>query len=44
MTQVRAIRQARRYLRRNDGNLARVLNAYKEADAKGERRGYLSSK
>ncbi len=40
--EIRAIRTARRYLKANTGCLARVLNAYAEADAKGTRLGYLS--
>ena len=39
--QMMAIRQARRYLKSNDGTLARVLNAYKSAAANGTQRGYL---
>lgn len=39
--QVRAIRQARRYLRANQGTLARVLNAYHSAMENGHARGYL---
>ena len=33
--EVMAIRQARRYLKQNVGTLARILNAYKLAVAKG---------
>lgn len=40
--QIIAIRQARRYLIRNNGTLARVLNAYKSAAASGTQRGYLA--
>lgn len=36
-----AIRQARRYLKNNDGTLARILNAYKSAAERGTQRGYL---
>jgi hypothetical protein len=42
--QMIAIRQARRYLKNNNGTLARVLNAYKSAAAKGTQRGYLPEK
>jgi hypothetical protein len=40
--QVVAIRHARRYIKRNSGTLARILNAYKLAEQQGKRRGYLS--
>jgi len=40
--QVMAVRSARRYLKRGDGTLARILNAYKEAQARGSVRGYLA--
>lgn len=36
-----AIRLARRYLKRNDGVLARVLNSYHSAAANGTQLGYL---
>ena len=39
--QMIAIRQARRYLKNNDGALARVLNAYISAAATGTQRGFL---
>lgn len=39
--QIVAIRQARWYLRRNDGTLARILNAYKSAAEAGTQRGFL---
>jgi hypothetical protein len=42
--QLIAIRQARRYIKRNDGSLARVLNAYKTAAASGSQRGYLAER
>ncbi|WP_293452543.1 hypothetical protein [Planktotalea sp.] len=42
--QLIAIRQARRYLKSNDGTLARVLNAYQTAAAKGTQRGYLAER
>lgn len=42
--QLIAIRQARRYLKSNAGILARILNAYKDADAAGVRRGYLAER
>lgn len=39
--EIQSIRQARRYLRDNEGVLARILNAYRDADARGTRIGYL---
>ena len=39
--EVIAIRQARRYLRDESGVLARILAAYRAADLRGERMGYL---
>ncbi len=42
--QMIAIRQARRYLKNNNGSLARVLNAYKTAASQGNQRGYLPEK
>ncbi|MEP5155673.1 hypothetical protein [Planktotalea sp.] len=36
-----AIRIARRYIKRNTGSLARVLNAYQSAASEGTQRGYL---
>lgn len=39
--QIIAIRRARRYLKANDGALARVLNAYKAASTGDARLGYL---
>ena len=39
--EIRAIRQARRYLLQNDGTLARILNAYKSAAESGTQLGYL---
>jgi len=38
---IMTIRRARRYLNRNEGTLARVLNAYKAASAKGSAMGHL---
>lgn len=42
--QIRAIRKARRYLKSNQGSLARILNAYKSAEQMGEERGFLSER
>lgn len=36
-----AIRQARRYLKRNDGTLARILNTYNTARENGNQLGFL---
>jgi hypothetical protein len=39
--QLMAIRQARRYLKGDDGTLARILNAYKSASENGTQLGFL---
>lgn len=39
--QLIAIRQARRYLKGNNGTLARILNAYKSASETGSQLGFL---
>ncbi|MGB7316591.1 MAG: hypothetical protein WBC85_01350 [Planktotalea sp.] len=42
--QMIAIRQARRYLKRDSGTLARILNAYHRAAESGTQRGHLLSR